>query len=90
MNMMTEVYDYKNMSTSAQLLERPGYLKGIFVSAASAVPTIKVWDSTAASGAVVVGTFTPVAATYYEMPAALGTGLYITISGTVDCTVFYK
>jgi len=64
-----------------------GALLGIFVASASATPTIKLWDNTAASGTVLVNTFTPVAATWYFIPVQFKTGLYITIGGTVDCTL---
>lgn len=40
---------------------------------------------------LLINTFTPVAATPYNFgqPIAFGVGLYITVSGTVDLTVFY-
>jgi hypothetical protein len=85
-----EVGDTRNLTASAQVMGKPGYVIGIFVAAASATPTIKVWDSLTAAGAVVVNTFTPVAATFYRIPAMCKTGCYVTISGTVDCTVFYR
>lgn len=79
-----------NMTASTLVLNGAGKLVGIWVSAASATPTIKVWDNTAASGTVLLNTFTPVAGTMYNFPhARVGTGIYVTISGTVDCTVFY-
>lgn len=82
---------YLNTTASAAVKAAAGRLKGIFVSSASSTPTIKLWDNTAGSGAVLVNTFTPAAATYYRFPdVEFATGLYITISGTVDCTVFYK
>lgn len=77
----------KNLSASAQIKASDGAMLGIFVASASATPTIKVWDSTTGSGAILVNTFTPVAATWYNMPFAFANGLFITISGTVDCTV---
>jgi hypothetical protein len=68
-----------------------GNVKGIFVGSASATPTIKVWDSTAASGTVLVNTFTPTGPAWYEFgDASFSTGLYVEISGTVDCTVMFK
>jgi hypothetical protein len=66
-----------------------GRLRGIFVSAASATPTIKVWNSTTNSGDVLVNTFTPAGPAFYEMPFQFGVGCYVEISGTVDCTVSY-
>lgn len=80
---------YKNLTASALVNTGPCQLAGIFVASASATPTIKVWDSLTAVAPVLVNTFTPVAATWYPMPFACSTGLFVTISGTVDCTVAY-
>lgn len=69
-----------------------GQLGGIFVSAASATPTITVYDNSTASttgAATIVSVFTPTAATWYPLPFAFTKGLYIVISGTVACTVAY-
>jgi hypothetical protein len=62
-----------------------GCLLGIFVAAASATPTITVADTTG----TLIGTFTPAAATPYRLPTKWKGTLTVTISGTVDCTVFY-
>ena len=68
-----------------------GRLMGLFVSAAAATPTIKVWDNTAGSGQVLIDTFTPVAGTMYSLPSVeFSTGIYITIGGTVTVTPFFK
>lgn len=83
--------NYTQTSSSTAIKSSAGRLSGIFVSAASSTPTIKIWDNTVGSGSVLIDTFTPVAATYYPFPFANATnGIYITISGTVSCTVFYK
>ena len=69
----------------------PGALTGIMVTAASATPTIKIWDNIAGSGTVLVDTFTPVAGTMYNFPdASFNIGCYISISGTVSCTVLTR
>ncbi len=66
----------------------PGGITGIFVSAASATPTITVYDSNATgTSKKIVDTFTPVAGTYYPMPFFCADGIYVVISGTVKCTV---
>ena len=54
-----------SIAASAVVVSGVGVLTGFFVSAASATPTIKLWDSTAASGTVLIDTFTPVAGTSY-------------------------
>jgi hypothetical protein len=84
-----ETGNYRNISSTTTILSGRGQLLGIFVASASATPTIKVWDNTSAATTVLINTFTPVAGTFYPMPASFGTGLTVTIGGTVDCTVFY-
>lgn len=84
-----ESADFKNMTASAQVKDGAGRLLGIFVASASSTPTIKVWAQTSAAAPILVNTFTPVAGTFYPMPARFSAGLYVSIGGTVDCTVFY-
>lgn len=69
-----------------------GRVKGIFVSAASATPTLKLWDSLTATGSPLIETFTPVAATMYNFGSDIefGTGLFVTQAGCSDITVFYE
>jgi len=81
-------YKHRNLSASALLQEGPTKLGGVFCASSSA-GTLKVWDSTAASGAVCVNTFSMAAATYYPIPADLKNGCYLTIGGTADITAFY-
>jgi hypothetical protein len=84
MEKVIEVGDRKNITaTNAELKDVD--LMGIFVSQASATPTIKVADS----GGTIVNTFTPSAGTYYPMPCRVISTLTVTISGTVDATIFY-
>lgn len=80
-----------NLSASANVCQRACELMGIFVSAASATPTITVYDS-ASTGttAPIVTVFTPTAATWYRIPASVSSGVYVVISGTVNCTVFFN
>jgi hypothetical protein len=81
---------YANTTASVLVKSGAGRLKGIFV-ASGTTPTIKLWDSTTAANTVLINTFTPAVATYYAFPDVdFATGLYITVSGTIDCTVFYK
>lgn len=76
-----------NLTASAQISNAAGDLLGIWVSSASATPTIKVWNNAAATGDVIANTFTPLAGSFYPMPFQFNKGLFVTISGTVDCTV---
>lgn len=80
---------YTQLAASGQLATASGQLRGVFVSAASATPTIKIWDNTAPSGTILIDTFTPVAGTFYEFKEAkFSTGAYATLSGTVSATFF--
>lgn len=84
------IYKYTNLSASAAItpVAGPRRLGGVFCASSSA-GTLKIWDNTAASGAVVVNTFSLVAGTYYPIPALLQNGLFLTIGGTTDITVFW-
>jgi hypothetical protein len=81
---------YKLISATGNVSPIGTDLLGIFVSAASSTPTITIYDSaTTTTTAKVIDTFTPVAATYYTIPASVASGLYIVISGTLSATVVY-
>lgn len=90
MNQVMETTAYNNISASTLIRTGRGALLGIFVASASSTPTIKLWDNTSAATTILVNTFVPSAATFYPIPATFGTGLYVTISGTVDCTVLWN
>lgn len=77
-----------NLSSDTLVKSGAGNLVGIFV-ASSTSGTIKVWDNTSATGTVLVNTFSAGAATWYPLPFAFGTGLYVDIGGTIDLTVSY-
>ena len=87
MEQVTATGRHVNISASTLVQGGPGSLLGIFVASASGSPTIKVWDQGSAATPVLINTFTPVAATWYPMPADFKTGCYVSIGGTVDCTV---
>ena len=81
---------YKQISAPGNVSAYPAKIVGIFVSAASSTPTITVYDSaTTTTTDKVVYTFTPVAATWYPIPASTSAGLYVVIGGTVSATVIY-
>ena len=86
--------NYTNITATANIKPMAGKLKGIFVSSASSTPTITVYDSAAATTTkVILGTFTPAAATSYVLPldgAYAKDGLYVVIGGTVTATVIYE
>mgnify|MGYP003704934785 CR=1 FL=1 len=86
----TQVGGYKVISATGNVAPIAKKMLGIFVSAASSTPTITVYDSaTTTTTAKVVDTFTPVAATFYPIPAATGAGIYVVIGGTVSATIIY-
>ena len=77
--------NYKNITATTTVFTGTGGLHGIFVASASGTPTIKVSDNSN----TIVNTFTPTGASFYSIPARFNTSLVVTISGTVDCTVFW-
>lgn len=85
-----QVGGYKAISATGNVAPIAVKMLGIFVSAASSTPTITVYDSaTTTTTDPVVATFTPTAGTWYTIPAAVESGLYVVIGGTVNATVFF-
>jgi len=85
--------NYAQISATTIIKTQAAKLKGIFVSSASATPTIVVYDAQTATTTVkVIDTFTPVSATNYSFFDGISAehGLYIVIGGTVSCTVYYE
>ena len=81
---------YKVISATGNVTPIIGDLVGIFVSAASATPTITIYDSATTTTTLPIATvFTPVAGTFYNIPVSYTTGLYIVIGGTVSATVIF-
>ena len=61
--------NYTYITASANIKPMAGKLKAIFVSAASLVPTITVYDSASTTTTkTVLGVFTPAAAGLYSFP----------------------
>lgn len=80
----------KQISASGNVLAYGCNLLGFFVSAASATPTITVFDSVDTQQVnKIVDTFTPIAGTWYPIPVQLQKGLNIVIGGTVSATVVF-
>jgi hypothetical protein len=84
-NPVNESQNFRNITSTTTVYTGTGGILGVFVASASSSPTIKVSDG----ANTMVNTFTPVAATFYPMPGRFSTSLVVTISGTVDCTVFW-
>lgn len=90
---------YTNISASALIKSGAGQFGGIVVNSCGAGATIKVWDQTSAAVPVMYNTVTFTAAeaqgTALMTPppgtvTKFGTGLYVTISGTMDATVSWN
>ena len=79
---------YKQVKASGNVWPKSAGLVGIFVSAASATPTIAIYDD-AGTGTTtqIVDTFTPVAGTYYKLPFYAVSGINLVFGGTVSATV---
>jgi hypothetical protein len=88
-NPVIESAGYKNLSASALVRTGAGQLLGIFVASSSS-GTVKLWDNTSAATTVIINTTSVAAGTFYPVPATFSTGLYVTIGGTADITVFFN
>jgi hypothetical protein len=77
-----------NLTASALVKTGSGDLVGIWVASTSA-GTVKLWNNTAASGAVLVETST-LNTGWNAMPFPFTVGLYITIGGTLNCTLSFN
>lgn len=85
--------NYAQISATTLIKQQAGKVKGIFISAASATPTITIYDTqTASTNDKVIDTFTPVSASNYNFLDGITTenGIYVVIGGTVSCTVYYE
>lgn len=89
-NPTIETCSYKSISASNAVVTGPGRLWGILVTASSS-GVIKIWDSTGASGTVLVDTLTIAAKDNLRMPASFTTGCYVQlVSGSATLTVFFE
>jgi hypothetical protein len=85
--------NYAQISATTLIKQQAGKIKGIFCSAASASPTIEIYDAQTASTSIkVIDTFVPVSATNYNFLDGINTefGIYIVVGGTVSCTIYYE
>lgn len=78
-----------NLTASALVKTGDGVLAGMYVNSTSS-GTIKFWNNTSATGTVINNTITP-AVGYHDLGNAnFETGLYATIGGTLDVTLYYQ
>ncbi len=81
---------FKQIAASGNVKATQGVLLGVFVSNATATPTITIYDDPATGTTnKIVDTFTPVASTWYPVPVGFSTGCNVVLGGTVSCTVVY-
>lgn len=80
-----------NLTASASIKATPGVLVGVVINSHSS-GTLKFWNNTAGSGAVLFNTITlAVGERYINLfNANFSVGCYLTIGGTADVTVIYK
>lgn len=86
-----------NITASTLIRTGAGVFAGIVVNSASAGATVKVWDNTSAASTVLNNTVTFTSAVnegtkMIEVPnglATFATGLYVSITGTIDITVYH-
>lgn len=90
MKVMQGPATYSNISADALVKSGGGRFFG-FICNSTSSGTVKIYDSTAASGTVIMNTFTPAASGMYTFPfgVSFSTGLYFDITNTLDVTVFY-
>lgn len=87
--LVADYNQYKNLTASAQIKPGVGVLVGMYVNSTTA-GTIKFWDSLTATGTVINNTITP-AIGYHPLGGANFTiGLFATIGGTLDVTLYYQ
>ena len=79
---------YRQFSASGNVFPRKVQMLGIFVSAASATPTITIYDDTGTGTTIkIVDTFTPIPGTWYLLPFYAEHGINIVVGGTVSGTL---
>lgn len=83
-----EATTYVNMTASTLVRTGAGILVGMYVNSTSS-GTIKLWDNTSAATTVINNTITPAIGYHSLGSTAFATGLYATIGGTLDVTLYY-
>ena len=81
------IYKTKNITATGVVKSLPGYTAGLIVN--SGTPTIKIYDGVDNTGAVMMNSFVTTAGTIYRFPdTAFAVGLYMTLTGAGDVSVF--
>ena len=77
-----------NKTATATVKTGEGTLIGFYVNSFTATATLKIYDNTAASGTVLLGTTTDPAVGWHWFPAEFATGLHIVIAIGVGCNIY--
>jgi len=84
---------YTNLSASALIKTGAGVVSGFIVNSHTS-GTLKLWDNTSAATTVLLNTITFAAGSGIVVDLGsdvqFSTGLYATIGGTADVTIFWK
>lgn len=80
---------YVNLTASAVVKSGFGKLVGMYVNSTSA-GTIRFYDNTSAAGTVINNVITPAIGYHKLGDCSFSTGLYATISGTLNVTLYYQ
>lgn len=86
---MDDATTYKNLTASGLVKTGQGILVGMYVNSTSS-GTIKFWDAVTATTPVINNTITPAVGFHWLGNANFTTGLYATIGGTLDVTLYYQ
>ena len=85
--------NYAQITATKLIKNSQGKVKGIMVSSLTSTPTITIYDQETPGTAIkVIDSFTPTAATNYNFFDGINctNGIYVVISGTISCTVYYE
>ena len=83
---------YANLSASGLVKTGAGRFYGVIVNSHTS-GTLKFWDQTTAAVPVLLNTITFPAGPVnfsFDVGISFGTGLYVTVGGTIDFTVLYN
>jgi hypothetical protein len=84
-----QVGGYKQISATGNVAPIGSKLLGIFCSASTS-GTVTIYDSaTTTTTAKVIDTVTLTAGTWYTMPIAFASGIYVVVGGTLSATIVY-
>lgn len=83
---------YSNITATGAVKSTAGVVSGFIINSHTN-GTLKLWDNTAGSGAVLMNTYTFPAGSgvvTFPKPVQFNTGLFATVGGTLDITIIYK